>query len=109
MPHKLKWCEICDKPQIDCVCQKKRRKLTVYFYFSTHLWGYVYGAAYTQQQFARLMGSNLYTLGSVEIEDDPKNIKIALKNPFKIFYSTEFKLFKDTSSSCTKSKEIVGG
>lgn len=44
------------------------------------------------------MGSNLYILGgtkTIYLEDDPKFIKVALDNPFRIYYEMEWKRFAE--------------
>lgn len=67
------WCKTCGKPLIDCVCSRKRRKLKVYGH--NHCFQRMYAAAYTQVQFCRLLGSNLYTLGGCYVMDIPELIE----------------------------------
>ena len=84
------WCDTCGKPEIDCVCSRKRRKLKVYWYWITRPWVYQYGAFYTKKQFARATGANLYIMGgsrAVHIEENPNRIKWALEHPFDVFYN----------------------
>lgn len=73
---------------VDCICPRKRRKLKVYRHLTTRPWTYVYGAAYTKRQFARMTGANLYILGgskAVFLEHDPIRIETALETPFTAF------------------------
>ncbi len=97
------WCKTCGKPMIDCVCPRKRRKLKVYGH--NHHFTRYYAAAYTQVQFARLMGSNLYTLGGCYIMDIPELIEEALGTPFHMFSNNEdFPSFSPTQPSTTARK-----
>lgn len=102
------WCKTCGKPLIDCVCPRKRRKLKVYGHFQTRPWQYAYGAVYTKPQFARLMDSNLYILGgtrAIYLEDDPTFIKVALDNPFRIYYEMEWRQFQPSKLNLHEEKK----
>ena len=93
MPRRMRWCKTCNKPVVDCICPKKRRKLKVYCHLTTRPWEYAYGAAYTKRQFARMTGANLYIFGgskAVSLEEDPNRIECAEKHPFTAFYTEDW-------------------
>ena len=104
------WCATCGKPEIDCICPRKRRKLKVYYYWITRPWVYQYGAFYNKKQFARATGANLYIMGgsrSVHLEQDSNRIEWTLKHPFTVFYNENIDPIEEEKQRASQEKHSV--